>query len=315
MNPLFYFSYMITSAKRHFPQFRFSDEAKWLFNPVLKRRFVNRPEERVRLQYVEFLLEETDFNKNRIGFEAPIKLPEAENSLRADLVLYTHSMNPFALIECKSENIRLNNHTAEQIARYNRRLNAKYLMVTNGTEEIWYSIEDQITALSEPPLNQKNASPEYVNSLDYWVNRGFICAKSTNGIKQLALKILQSNRLTLGPDEAQYLDIPPTLAAFPLDHYYYISTIEPEYKMGIGILDNGRGSTILSVVLNREGKNHGILWINLDDLTATNGRKATLITPSGKRSIDLPEKFSQELIKKDDCFLKNIRNQLLLFFD
>lgn len=313
--PFFIFIYMTTSAKRHFPQFRFNNGAKWLFNPVLKKRFVNRPEERVRLKFVEYLLAETDYNRNRIGFEAPVKLPEAENTLRADLVLYNRPMEPFALIECKSENIRLTNKTAEQIARYNRRLHAEYLMMTNGTEEIWYSFGKQISALSKSPLNQKKVDPENTGSAAYWVDRGFISTKSTEETKRLALKILQPFRKESGTDRVQYLDLPSTLAPFPLGHYYHISKIDPVFKMGISILDNGSDNTILCGVLNRAGKNQGILWTTLDSLATTSGGEATVISPSGRRFIDLPANFARELMKEDDRFLKNLGKRLLLFFD
>ncbi|CAN5443271.1 hypothetical protein BH23BAC3_BH23BAC3_14840 [soil metagenome] len=315
MNPLFYFIHMTTPAKRHFPQFRFRDGSKWLFNPVLKKRFANRPEERVRLRFVDYLLSETDFNKNRIGFEAPIKLPEAENTLRADLVLYNRSMKPFALIECKSENIKLTYKTAEQVTRYNRRLNAEYLMMTNGNEEIWYNIGEQITVLVKSPLDQNKIGSENAGSAAYWVDRGFISANSTEKTKRLALEILQPFRQESGSDRVQYLDLPSTLAPFPLGHYYHISTIEPECKMGISILDNGSDSTILCGVLNRAGKNQGIIWATLDNLAASSGEEATVISPSGRRTIELPATFSRELMNKDERFLKNLGGQLLLFFD
>ncbi len=306
---------MTTSAKRHFPQFRISDGSKWLFNPVLKKRFANRPEERVRLRYVEYLLAETDFNKNRMGFEAPIKLPEAENTLRADLVLYNRSMEPWALIECKSENIRLNNKAAEQIARYNRRLTAKYLMMTNGTEEIWYGIGEQITELTKSPLTPKKMDPEYAGSADYWIDRGFISANSTEETKRLALEILQPFRQESRTDRVQYLDLPSTLAPFPLGHYYHISTFVPDCKIGISVLDSGNDSTILCGVLNRSGKNQGILWITLDNLATTPGRKATVISPSGRRFTEVPANFIRELMNENERFLKNLGERLLLFFD
>ena len=159
----------------HFPQFRFQDGKKWLFNPILKTRFANRPEERVRLQYVEFLLRETTVTKNRIGFEALVKAYARDNSLRADLVIYNQEISPVALIECKSERIKLNEKTAEQAARYNLTLQADYLMITNGHNDFWYKRDDKsVSYLQNHPFTMVKEPASSPRTAAYWTNRGFL---------------------------------------------------------------------------------------------------------------------------------------------
>jgi hypothetical protein len=85
---------MKSIAIHHFPLIIPQPGEKYLYNPVLKKRFKNRPEERVRLRWVEYLLHQTEWPKSRIGFEAPVSLPQEENTLRADLVLYNRDFSP-----------------------------------------------------------------------------------------------------------------------------------------------------------------------------------------------------------------------------
>jgi len=301
-------------STKHFPQFRFAHGVKWLFNPILKKRFANRPEERVRLEYVEFLLAETTINKTRIGFEAPIKLEEAENTLRADLVLYDKKMEPFVLIECKSPNIRLNHSAAEQIARYNRRLNASYLMATNGFDEIWYKTGNKLSEPVKSPIEQIKA-PENRFRTEYWIGRGFISPQSDGQTKALAGEILRIFQEGFPSTQVQYLALPPSLTSVQLAHYYYISDSTKGHKIALSVVDNGQGNTLLAGVLNQNGENHGIIWINLDGLAATSEARVNLVTPSGKKILMAEEDFSRQLLLKNEHFIKKLGEHLLIFFD
>ena len=298
----------------HFPQFRFADGVKWLFNPVLKKRFANRPEERVRLEYVEFLLAETDINKNRIGFETPIHLEEAENSLRADLVLYNKKMEPFALIECKAPTIRLNHSAAEQIARYNRRLNASYLMITNSLDEIWYKLDNQQPEPVKSPIKQTKA-PVIRDYPQYWIERGFISQDSDSQTRALAVEILRLFHANHFSSQVQYLDLHSAITSVQLGHYYFIPETTSDYKLALSVLNNGEGNTLLAGVLNQNGKNRGIIWINLDELASTTNAVVHQVTPSGKKILTAQEDFSRQLLLKNEHFLINLREQLLIFFD
>src|SRR5690625_4991616 len=122
--------------QHYYPEFILDGNQKWLFNPILKRRFKNLPEERIRLQWVDYLLENKLWQRSRIGFETPVKSADPESVLRADLVLYDQEFRPEILIECKAESIALTEATAEQAARYNRELGARKIILTNGYQQI-----------------------------------------------------------------------------------------------------------------------------------------------------------------------------------
>ena len=47
------------------------------------------------------------------------------------------------MIECKEENIELNEKTLRQIATYNLKLNVPFLVVTNGNQFFYFEIKDE----------------------------------------------------------------------------------------------------------------------------------------------------------------------------
>lgn len=58
------------------------------------------------------------------------------NSLkkRYDVVVFNPDGSIFLLVECKAPEIKIDQSTFDQIARYNYQLKANYLLVTNGLE-------------------------------------------------------------------------------------------------------------------------------------------------------------------------------------
>ena len=179
----------------HFPHVRFDEGVRMLFNPILKRRYMPRPEERVRLTLLERLLHEEGWSRNRLGFEVPLQAAHTRTALRADLVLYDEAMEPQVLIECKSPSERLNRSVAEQIARYNRALQVPWLMISNGHQELCFRVTDEgvDSATSAHMLSSIRSSKESVrvdvsassaysaspaDTTQYWIDRGFLAPES-----------------------------------------------------------------------------------------------------------------------------------------
>lgn len=166
-----------------------------LFNPVLKRRYMPRPEERVRLTLLDRLLHEEGWSRNRLAFEVPVQAAHTRTAIRADLVLYDETMNPLVLIECKSPSERLNRAVAEQVARYNRALQAPWLILSNGTQELCFRVTDEgvDSTTSAHMLSSIQSSQESVrvdasassanstspaDTTQYWIDRGFLAPES-----------------------------------------------------------------------------------------------------------------------------------------
>ncbi|WP_340105208.1 type I restriction enzyme HsdR N-terminal domain-containing protein [Rhodohalobacter sp. 8-1] len=307
---------MRSQATGHFPQVRFSDARKWLYNPILKKRFANRPEERVRLQYVEFLLHQTTVSPNRIGFEAPVKTESAENTLRADLVIYDRDMAPYVLIECKSGRIKLNAKTAEQTARYNRTLQADFLMITNGTDDFWYQCDGQkISPLQNHPFDLKPQETEPVNPTDYWIKRGFVDTSLTEPITESAGKFLNSVFAPPEPADITYLNLPEDISTFSLDHFYRIYKSDTGDSLALSLIADSSNQTVLSAVLNQDGQNRGVLWVPLAKIFSTASPEAIRLTPGGRSVIQFPEVARSLMTAPSRSNIKKLVNHLINLFD
>ena len=101
-----------------------------IFDDIRKKFIVLTPEEWVRQHTVQFLLQHKKYPKSYLNVEKLIKVNELNK--RYDVVVFQPDGTIFLLVECKAPEIKISQDTFDQIARYNLKLKAKYLMVTNG---------------------------------------------------------------------------------------------------------------------------------------------------------------------------------------
>jgi len=302
---------MISKAGNHFPRIKTHNSETKLFNPVLKKRFINRPEERVRLKWVEYLNHQTDWPKSRIGFEAPVKLQQAKNTLRADLILYSREMKPEILIECKAESVKLTNAVAEQAARYNQAVGASHICLTNGVTDCWYKVENHtvsaIEKTSDPnfPIKSKKHFSELDRDFNYWRDRGFCAGKFAISIEDALQKSINHFWSDDIDWQKTYLNFPGSPFNYSLQQYYRIPVVDNEQKLAITFMGTPYESTHLIAVLNIKGQNHGILSVNLNRLSERKPASAKLYQSGTVNEIDggtyLPffeHGFSKKLIEQ-----------------
>lgn len=97
------------------------------------------PEEWVRQQLLHRIVEQLNYPASLIAVEAAITVGDAKK--RCDAVVYDRTMQPLMLIECKAETVPLTQKTLDQAVIYNRRLNVPYLLLHNGPQTIFVTIE------------------------------------------------------------------------------------------------------------------------------------------------------------------------------
>lgn len=123
----------------NFPSYTFrvknSENRTLIFDGIRKKFVVLTPEEWVRQHVVQFLLQNKKYPLSHINVEKQIKL----NGLikRYDVVVYKPNGQLHLLVECKAPTIMISQATFDQIAQYNFKLNATYLMVTNGLSHFY----------------------------------------------------------------------------------------------------------------------------------------------------------------------------------
>ena len=120
--------------KLNFPKYNFrfkSNENKTLIFDIIRKKFVIlTPEEWVRQHTLHFLITEKKYPVSYINVEKQLLLNDTVK--RYDIVIFKNDGDVEIIIECKAPSIPINQVTFDQIARYNIKLNAKFLIVTNG---------------------------------------------------------------------------------------------------------------------------------------------------------------------------------------
>ncbi|WP_396178345.1 type I restriction enzyme HsdR N-terminal domain-containing protein [Flavobacterium sp.] len=122
-------------------QFRFknSENKVAIFDEIRKKFIILTPEEWVRQHVVRYLLSEKNYPKSWINVEKRIKINDLTK--RYDIVVFNPDGSIFLLVECKAPEIKISQHTFDQIARYNLALKANYLMVTNGLDHYFCQMD------------------------------------------------------------------------------------------------------------------------------------------------------------------------------
>ena len=304
---------MKSPAQNHFPQVIIENGRKWLFNPVLKKRFRDRPEERVRLAWLEYLLHKTDVKKSRIGFENPVKIPQAKNDLRADIIIYSGAMKPSILIECKAENVRLNASAAEQAARYNRALGAEFLVLTNGVEDLWFQCEEGGTY---PVSSQFDHDEKFTTdkNADYWKKRGFLKSSDNPKLSKFTTDLLNNFWKDKFVGSRRYLAFQGSIDGLPMSHYYKIVEINEQTKLAISIAGSGSSGQYLLAIRNEDGVATGMIRVDLGMILSKENPAVTVYIEGDtvERDADMESLF---LDKSKKGYLKKLPESLLNFFD
>lgn len=131
--------------KLNLPTYNFklkSNENKTLiFDSLRKKYVVLTPEEWVRQHFVQFLIQEKKYPISLIAIEKQLVINNLKK--RTDIVIFSPSGTPNIIVECKAPHIKITQSTFDQIARYNLKLDATYLVVTNGLEHYFCVLDKE----------------------------------------------------------------------------------------------------------------------------------------------------------------------------
>ena len=120
--------------KIEYPDYRYKIERKdnkEVIFDIVRKQWVNlTPEEWVRQNFLQYLIQVKQYPPSLISVEKEIHLGELRK--RCDIVIYNKNGEPYIIVECKAMDVALNNKTFDQILRYNISMPVQYLVVTNG---------------------------------------------------------------------------------------------------------------------------------------------------------------------------------------
>jgi hypothetical protein len=118
------------------PQYSFKiagKDGEEMILDTVRRKFVKlTPEEWVRQNFVQYLVNEGRYPAGLIAVEASISLNKLKR--RVDILIHNRSGKPVMAVECKAPEIALNDEVFDQIVCYNMALKVPYIIVTNGLD-------------------------------------------------------------------------------------------------------------------------------------------------------------------------------------
>jgi len=101
-----------------------------ILDTVRKRYVKLTPEEWVRQNFVQYLINEGKYPPGLLGIEMLLRLFKVKK--RIDIMVHNRSGKPVMIVECKAPEIELNEKVFNQIVTYNMELKVPYIIVTNG---------------------------------------------------------------------------------------------------------------------------------------------------------------------------------------
>ena len=130
----------------NFPSYNFriknSENNTYIFDVIRKKFVVLQPEEWVRQNCIQFLINEKNFPVNLINVEKVVRINGLNK--RYDIIAYNSDGSIFLIVECKAPEVKISQSAFDQIARYNLTLKASYLMVTNGLNHYFCTIDHNL---------------------------------------------------------------------------------------------------------------------------------------------------------------------------
>jgi hypothetical protein len=137
------------------PSFRIQtkDDYELIFDELRKQWVKLTPEEWVRQNFVQYIIQTKKYPATLIGIEKELKLGELKK--RFDLLVYTQQHQPWMLVECKAMHVQLTADVLEQAIRYHMAIPVNYLVLTNGSYTFcWAKKEGRFIEQTELPHHE-----------------------------------------------------------------------------------------------------------------------------------------------------------------
>lgn len=137
-----------------FPAFEYKITQKegklYIFDGIAKKYRVLTPEEWVRQHCLNFITVHLKYPASNVQIERNHKIDQLNR--RTDIQVYDPAGDVFMLIECKAPHIEISSMTFHQASQYQKKNQAKYIVLTNGLENHIYHIDH--TKKETIPLDQ-----------------------------------------------------------------------------------------------------------------------------------------------------------------
>jgi len=136
------------------PAFRIKSEAgkEYIFDTFRKKWLVLTPEEWVRQNFLQYLVQEMKYPLSLIAVEKEFRFGEMNR--RFDILIYNTDHLPWMMVECKAPEITLSESTLRQIMRYTISIPVPYVVITNGDSCFgWKRSPEGFLAINSLPVH------------------------------------------------------------------------------------------------------------------------------------------------------------------
>lgn len=149
--------------KIEYPEFPFrikkQGSSEFIFDELRHAWLRLTPEEWVRQNFVQYLVQVQKYPASLIAIEKEIRLGELRK--RFDILVYDRDHQPWMMIECKEMQIDISEQILHQILRYNMAVPVRFLIITNGSYCLGYEkLADRLQLIEFLPAFVKTSSNE-----------------------------------------------------------------------------------------------------------------------------------------------------------
>ncbi len=116
-----------------------TENKTFIFDKFRKKYVILTPEEWVRQHFLQYLLSEKNYPISLIAVEKQLIINDLKK--RFDILIFDTTGLPYIIIECKAPSVKITQDTFDQIARYNLKLKAQFLVVTNGLQHYYCRLD------------------------------------------------------------------------------------------------------------------------------------------------------------------------------
>jgi len=115
-------------------------QSDMVWDPLRKKSVALTPEERVRQWFIGVLSVGLKVPEHMMMSEVSLKV--GEKPYRADIVVYGRDGKPLMVVECKRNDVTLDQSAVDQALRYNTSLGVRYITITNGEKTFIFQRKD-----------------------------------------------------------------------------------------------------------------------------------------------------------------------------
>lgn len=132
------------------PKIKRLDSKEMIFDEVRKKWVMLTPEEWVRQNFLQYLVQVKQCPPGLIAVEKEIWLNDVKK--RFDIVVYKNEI-PWMIVECKEMDVPLDSKVLDQALRYNMVLQVGVIVITNGSYCYGFDVtQNNPSSLNELPV-------------------------------------------------------------------------------------------------------------------------------------------------------------------